>query len=155
MPRRSSDSTHDLSTELDEMAGVIEGLTTLARAKRAALVTCNLKVVDAISTREEKLMDSACRHANAIHRARNNPGNQDDSRPEAPGITKRKARLRELATELAHETRLTALLARKSIAHFAGLLEILTGTSSHPMTYSPGGQERRSAGTCAMVDARV
>jgi len=155
MPRCSSDSTHDLSTLLDEMAGVIEGLTALARAKRAALVSCNLKAVDAISSREEKLMDSACRHANALHRVENNPGNRGDSQPEAPWIAKRKARLRELATELAHETRLTALLARKSIAHFAGLLEILTGTSSRPMTYSPGGQERRSVGTCAMVDARV
>jgi len=153
MTENQTDSADFILAGYDELARDIEALTSLARSKRAALVACDLEAVDSISRREEELVTCASRHAEAIRASGQAHG--DGEQAGAAGLAARKAYVEKCASHLARETRLTALLARRSIAHFAGLLEILTGASSRPVTYNPRGKERRGPGARVMLDARI
>ena len=156
MPKDETRASSALCARYDELAGVIEGLTALARTKRAALADRDIEAVDAAAAREEELFSCACRHITAI-RAAAQPGGGTGARerPEDATLAAAKARVKKLVAQLAHEARLTELLARKSVAHFAGMLEILTGASSRPVTYSARGQERRATGSRLVIDARI
>jgi len=145
-----------LLSALDQLASVIDALATLERAKRTALLERKLDAVESISAREKELAVRAERHSAVIRAATGaNPPREQSDRQDDPDLNARRQQVRESAAQLARQTRLTELLARQSVAHFAGLLEILTGVSSKAVTYDTKGEGRPNGRSRALLDARI